>query len=79
MVAYQDGLEIWLSNTDGSNTRVLYTSPRPDVGPYFAHLEWSPDSKWLMTLGYGDRPFLIAADGGATLRVELSSVRSFKP
>ena len=59
--------------------RVLYTSPRPDVGPYFSHLEWSPDSKWLLALGYGDVPFLISADGKATLRVQLPYVRSFKP
>jgi hypothetical protein len=79
MVAYQDGNDILLSNTDGSNMRVLYTSTRPDVGPYFLHLEWSPDSKWLLTLGYGDKPFLIAADGSATLAISQPSLRYFLP
>jgi hypothetical protein len=78
-LAYQDGLDIWLSNTDGSNQRLLYTPPAVNVGPYFQHLEWSPDGKWLLTLGYGDIPFLIAADGSVTLSVNLPSVRSYRP
>ncbi|HEX7981067.1 MAG TPA: hypothetical protein VF461_20840 [Gemmatimonadaceae bacterium] len=78
-IAYQDGLEIWLSNADGSNQRVLFTPSVANVGPYFQALEWSPDGKWLLTIGYGDKPFLIAADGSATLNINQTSIRNYKP
>ena len=78
-VAYMDGADILLSDPDGSNVRTLYTSPKIGEGPYFLHLEWSPDSKWLLTIGYGDRPFLIAVDGSARLRADVQYVRSFRP
>lgn len=79
MVAYQDGMDILVSNTDGSNVRVIFTPSTSTPGPYFIYLEWSPDSKWLLTLGVFDKPFLIAADGSATLSVNLTGIRNFVP
>jgi hypothetical protein len=78
-VAYQDGTDILLSDPDGSNVRTLYTSPKTGEGPYYVHLEWSPDSKWLLTIGFGDKPFLIAADGSTRLSANVPFVRSFRP
>jgi hypothetical protein len=78
-VAYQDGADILLSDPDGSNVRTIYTSPKTGEGPYYLHLEWSPDSKWLLTIGFGDRPFLIAADGSTRVRADVQFVRSFRP
>jgi hypothetical protein len=78
-VAYQDGTDILLSDPDGSNVRTIYTSPKTGEGPYYVHLEWSPDSKWLLTIGFGDKPFLIAADGSTRLSANVPFVRSFRP
>lgn len=70
--------EIWVSNSDGTNTTQLTSFNGPAVGSP----RWSPDGKWIAFDGYASGSsdiYVIAADGGNWRRLTSDPANEVRP